>query len=400
MQPLPHLEELIRTAFHARDAAHPGGVWLASYFERAATRGRRRSDLLPELIFPGGSRGDLRPEAIAAAFEPATYRRSAGSRPLLPRADREWLAEAALSLRRGGDPALLWPLLGAVAEIEDVSHTVVGANASRAVVRQVLHGIGRRGLQAEPFAALAVRVLKIAQVVYVGWRLSGPDHEAAWAAVLDRLWSPHPTGRAGESAPWLPTLALAASSNARRRLRNLARARRTAEHSRALLARFVSGAGTQVWPWRAGAGRLIPESDGALSTETAGHCFFVLLTRAANERRNRVGALGGPGPVFSAAGFGAPEWLPDRTDDLAIRLLTASAPEVIPQPDRLDALALLVRATLSRASDPGRVAHGLQRLGVDVAHAEAPAMLHGARERLPGMLRWLEENGRDFLEAG
>src|SRR5207253_7530668 len=167
-----------------------------------------------------------------------------------------------------------------------------------------------RGLRVEPFAALAVRVLKIAQAVYAAFRHSGAEHAAAWEGVQDRLWAQHPTGRrssSGETArgAYLPSLVLAASGNARKRLRRDADARRTEEHARALLARFAAGAAGRLWPWRDAAGRALP---GELTPETAGLCFFVLLARTASERRSRGGPAGGLSAPFAEAGFGASEW--------------------------------------------------------------------------------------------
>jgi len=189
----------------------------------------------------------------------------------------------------------------------------------------------------------------------------------------------------------------AASGNARRRLRRNAEAGRTREHAQALLARFASGPGARLWPWSDAAGRLLPEGSGALSPEVAGFGFFVLLTHAAGERRARGGPSRGLSPPFGNAGFGAGEWLPDRTDDLAVRLLAAGTDDAIPRGELLDALSILVRATVSPSAE--RVALRLQRLGVDLAQGEEEAMLDRARARLPDLLRWLEENGRELLET-
>src|SRR5207244_6354084 len=128
-------------------------------------------------------------------------------------------------------------------------------------------------LSVEPFAALLVRVLKIAQAVYAAFRGAGASHQAAWDAVQDRLWSPHPTGRrtpsgAEERGAYLPSLVQAASGNARRRLRRNAEAHRTLEHARALLARFASGAGAELWPWSDAAGRPLPDGGSAIPPET------------------------------------------------------------------------------------------------------------------------------------
>ena len=93
-----------------------------------------------------------------------------------------------------------------------------------------------------------------------------------------------------------------------------------------------------------------------------------------SERRTRGGPSGGISPLFAEAGFGASEWLPDRTDDLALRLLTAAG---MPDAEMLEAMSALLRATLSSRREP---------------------MLDAARARLPALLRWLEENARELLE--
>jgi len=405
MQPMPQLEACLRLSFEARDGQrHPSGVLLASYFVRAPTRGRRRTELDPDVLFPSAVRARLGPapdRAIALAMDPATYRTCAGPIPTIPVATREWLGRAALALGKGEGFDLVWSLLRTVSELEAVAQRLLGSRTPRALVRQVLHGIDARSLRVEPFAALLVRVLKIAQAVYGAFRHAGLPHEVAWAAVQDRLWSPHPTGgRAGASAfaigPYLPSLVQAASGNARRRIRRNAEAGRTREHAHALLARFASGPGARLWPWSDATGALLPESEGKLSLEVAGFCFFVLLTQAASERRARGGPSRGLSPAFAEAGFGAGEWLPDRTDDLAVRLLAAGTGDAIPRGDLLDALSVLVRATLSPGADG--VALRLQRLDVDLTQAEEEAMLDRARTRLLDLLRWLEENGRELLE--
>jgi hypothetical protein len=387
MQPAPELESVLRLAFEARDPAHPSGISLASYFVRAPTRGRRRSELERELLFPPTLPIDE--SAVARALDPATWRSCASTRPAVPIATREWLAEAALTLGRAEGFAAMWSLLRATSELEALAQKLLGPRTPRAVVRQVLHGVDVRTLRAEPFAAFVVRVLKIAQAVYAAFRHAGFEHQAAWAAVQDRLWAPYPTGRrkiAGGAAmgAYLPSLLQAASGHARRRLRRNAETRRTQDDARALLARFNA----MLWPWTDAAGRLLPQGETTLSPEMAGLCFFVLLTQTASERRSRGGPSGGLSAPFAEAGFGASEWLPDRTDDVAIRLLRAAG---IPRAEMLDRLSLLLRATLS----PGSPA---QRLGIDLGQREAEGMLERARERLPELLRWLEENARELLE--
>ena len=51
MERLPNLESCLRLAYEARGGVNLSGIALASYFSRAPTRGRRRSDLEPDLIF-------------------------------------------------------------------------------------------------------------------------------------------------------------------------------------------------------------------------------------------------------------------------------------------------------------------------------------------------------------
>jgi hypothetical protein len=368
MQPLPQLEELLRTAFEARSAEHPSGIALASYFARAPTRGRKRSNLDLDLLFPKSL--GLPAEAVALAVDPHTYRSCANAKPTEPSATREWLAEAALALGRAEGFALTWPLLRAMSELESVAQKLLGARTPRAIVRQVLHGVSARALHAEPFAALLVRVLKIAQTVYAASRHSGLNHEAAFAAVQDRLWSPHPTGSEGEQGSYLPSLVQAASGHARRRIKRNAQEGRTQDHARAFLLRFAN-ASTTLWPWRSSDGALLPFGETELSLELSAVACFVLLTHTASERRSRGGPSGGLSAPFVEAGFAAAEWLPDRTDDLAVRLFTAGQPAA--RGEYLSPLAQLLRADLSRGDDR-------------------------ALERLSGLLRWLEENGRELLE--
>ncbi len=380
MQPLPQLESCLRLAYDARDPSHPSGIALWSYFARAAVRGRKRSDLDPQLLFPPAVRarlGSRAEEVVEAAMDASSWRSCPAPRATVPLATREWLAEAALALGKAESFTLMWALLRAMSELEIVSQRLLGARTPRSVVRQVLHGVGVRTLRVEPFAALLVRVLKIAQAVYAAFRQAGFEHAQAWAAAQDRLWAPHPTGR-GSRGSYLPSLVQAASGNARRRLRRNAETGRTQEHAEALLARFASSAGQRLWPWVDSEGRLLPQEDLALTPEIAGLCFFVLLTQMAGERRSRGGPSGGLSGPFAEAGFGAPEWLPDRTDDLAVRLLAAGAPRGVPRGELLESISSLVRRTLEGAPEP---------------------MLERARNRLPELLRWLEENGRELLET-
>ena len=405
MESLPQLESCLRLAFDARDAEHASGISLASWFVRAPTRGRRRTDLDASLLFPAELRarlGEGADRAIALAMEPASWRSCAAPRPSVPLATREWLAEAALALGKSEGFVLTWALLRSVSELESVAQRLLGSRTPRATVRQVLHGVGQRTLRVEPFAAFVVRVLKIAQAAYAAFRHAGHPHQEAWGAVHDRLWMPHPTGRSSRSGveargAYLPSLLQAAAGNARKRLRRSADEHRTQDHARALLARFAAGPGGRLWPWTDGSGRFLPRSEEALTPEMGGACFFALLAHAASERRSRGGPAGGLSAPLAEAGFGSAEWLPDRTDDLAIRLLTASASAGVPRSDLLESASVLVRATLSNGSARD-LPSALQRIRADLPEGGAEAMLDRARARLPDLARWLEENARELLE--
>ena len=111
MQPLPQLESCLRLAFDARDPQHVSGVSLASWFVRAPTRGRRRSELDASLLFPVDLRARMGPKANAAitlAMDPASWRSCAAPRATVPLATREWLAEAAMALGRAEGFDLTW----------------------------------------------------------------------------------------------------------------------------------------------------------------------------------------------------------------------------------------------------------------------------------------------------
>src|SRR6202171_2549779 len=240
MESLPQLESCLRLAFDARDAEHASGISLASWFVRAPTRGRRRSDLDARLLFPAELRkrlGEGADRAIALAMEPASWRSCAAPRPTVPLATREWLAEAALALGKSEGFVLTWALLRSVSELESVAQRLLGSRTPRATVRQVLHGVGQRTLRVEPFAAFVVRVLKIAQAAYAAFRHAGHPPDEAGAAVHDRLWMPHPTGRSSRSGveargAYLPSLLQAAAGNARKRLRRSADEHRTQDPAR------------------------------------------------------------------------------------------------------------------------------------------------------------------------
>jgi hypothetical protein len=175
-------------------------------------------------------------------------------------------------------------------------------------------------------------------------------------------------------------------------LRKNVEAHRTLDHARALLARFATSASASLWPWKDGGGRILPTGNGAVSPEMAGLAFFTLLTLTASERRSRGGPSGGLSREFADAGFGASEWLPDRTDDLAVRLLVAGAERSIPDGEGLETMSALVRATLTEHGDSPT----FDRIGV--SPGERAKVLERARERLPDLLAWLEQNGRELLE--
>ena len=63
-----------------------------------------------------------------------------------------------------------------------------------------------------------------------------------------------------------------------------------------------------------------------------------------------------------------------------------------PDGDRLETLSALVRATLHGDGS----ALSFERIGV--ARTERDEMLERARARLPDLLAWLEQNGRELLE--
>src|ERR1700682_1638696 len=106
MEPLPQLESCLRSSFEASDERHPSGVWLASYFARAPTRGRRRADLETALLFPESVRARLESgQAIEMAMDPATFRACPGPRPTVPIATREWLAGGAVGPGQAGGVA-------------------------------------------------------------------------------------------------------------------------------------------------------------------------------------------------------------------------------------------------------------------------------------------------------
>src|SRR5262249_20570491 len=156
MEPLPQLESCLRLAFDAGDERHPSGISLASWFVRAPTRGRRRSELDARLLFPPELRARLgagADRAIDRAMDPASWRSCPAPHPAVPLATREWLASAALALGKAEGFAITWALLRSVAELESAAQRLLGSRTSRAMVRQVLHGVGQRTLRVEPFAA-------------------------------------------------------------------------------------------------------------------------------------------------------------------------------------------------------------------------------------------------------
>jgi hypothetical protein len=117
MQPLPQLEQCLRLAFEAADPAHPSGISLGSYFVRAPTRGRRRSDLDAKLLFPETVAALLTPQAIERALDASTWRTCPRPQEVIPVATREWLAKAALSLEQAEGLPAMWAFLRAVREL-------------------------------------------------------------------------------------------------------------------------------------------------------------------------------------------------------------------------------------------------------------------------------------------
>jgi len=92
MEAMPQLESCLRLSFEARDGQqHPSGVLLASYFVRAPTRGRRRTELDPDGLFPPAVLARLGPapdRVIALAMDSATYRSCDRPIPTIPVATR------------------------------------------------------------------------------------------------------------------------------------------------------------------------------------------------------------------------------------------------------------------------------------------------------------------------
>jgi len=74
------------------------------------------------------------------------------------------------------------------------------------------------------------------------------------------------------------------------------------------------------------------------------------------------------------------------------RLLVAGAERSVPDGEGLDTMSGLVRATLTDHDS----APAFDRLGLSAA--ERAKVLERARERLPDLLAWLEQNGRELLE--
>src|SRR5262249_46938537 len=152
MERLPNLESCLRLAYEARGSAHPCGISLATFFSRAPTRGRRRSELEPELVFSPSVRdalGTRSNEVIGAVVRQHSGRACGQARPTVPTATREWLAEAALALGRAEGAAVMWAMLRAMSELENVAQRLAGSRSSRAVAREVLHGVSHRTLRAE-----------------------------------------------------------------------------------------------------------------------------------------------------------------------------------------------------------------------------------------------------------
>ena len=172
------------------------------------------------------------------------------------------------------------------------------------MVRKVLHGVGAdRALLTEPFAALLVRVLKIAQAIYTAFRHAGERRTkprvwrgpgSSLVAASDRpsredgrrgarrVPAQPGAGRLRETAAGGSTAAPKKAARASTRLRCSRGSPRVREGS--------------LWPWVDEEGRLLPHAEDELEPEMAAACFFVLLTHVANERRtqNLSGGLSKP----------------------------------------------------------------------------------------------------------
>src|SRR4051812_50201188 len=110
MERLAKLESCLRLAYEGGAEAQPRGtalaqpcgIALASYFPRAPTRGRRRSELELDLIFPRAARERIGPEAervIEAVKDPSLWRVCKDGRSMVPTATREGLAGGGRALR-------------------------------------------------------------------------------------------------------------------------------------------------------------------------------------------------------------------------------------------------------------------------------------------------------------
>ena len=136
MQPLPHLESCLRSSYEARDERHPCGISLASYFVRAPTRGRRRSGVEAEALFPPVLRDRLgtgASRAVLLAMDPSSWRVDCAPRATVPVATREWLAEAAQGLGNAEGYDLVWVLLRATSELEGVAQRLLGSRLPRGI---------------------------------------------------------------------------------------------------------------------------------------------------------------------------------------------------------------------------------------------------------------------------
>src|ERR1051325_823951 len=114
MHPLPQLEQCLRLAFESGDPRHPSGISLGSYFVRAPTRGRRRSELDAQLLFPETVAARATQKGIARALDAATWRMCPQPQAVVPVATREWLAKAVMALEQAEGLPMMWALLRAV----------------------------------------------------------------------------------------------------------------------------------------------------------------------------------------------------------------------------------------------------------------------------------------------
>jgi hypothetical protein len=401
---LPRLATLLGAAYFARGES-PAGPFLPSFFKRKASRGQPPRPLPRELLFPESLRAALGAAALAAEEDPAAFRHCPDSDEVLPTASLEWLAQARLLLAAHEKSRALSAALQAAYD-ELYAHALTELRPLPAeLARRVLDGLFDDAQLVQPFAAVFLKVLGVAQEVYAAARIAGRAHEAAFALVLERLSGDHPTGAESERGPYLRSLILGARVNALKRLeRNAGKAQR--ERARALLAAALHRQ-EALWPWRDGRGRPLPAMAGALAEREAAAAIACALRVIAGDRRGHAGLR----PVFTEAGFAGQEWLADRAEVAALlfdSLAVGGAREMEWDTFALDdaygrtaeAVTLLLRATLAARSssrDAALLSARLAKAGAPLAAAEVPELLSRARPRLGALLAWLEPEARDLL---